>query len=295
MDELVTNYLTDLKVVRGRSNNTVDSYRRDLHRAVEFFNQQGISTWAQVDQYAIFNLVAEQKKQGRSTATINRLLSTLRQFFRYLVRQRHIDFNPMELVDNEQVTATKQPVILNETEVSRLLKAPLATNPLDRRDNAMLGLMAATGMRVSEVVALRLSDLHLDIKMVRLGHGSKRERLVPVSAAVVGVLNDYLANTRPQLASECEPAVFVNAHGHHLTRQGIWKNLKARVQKVGITKDVTPQTLRYSFAVHLLRNGGDSRLVQEMLGYSEMRVLKPYLKMTAQELSANYEQHQPWK
>lgn len=295
MDELVTRYLNDLKTSRGRAANTIASYRRDLNQAVDFFNQQGISSWPQVDQYAIFDLVAAQKEQGRSTATINRRLSTLRQFFRYLVRQREIKFNPMEMVDNEQAVTAKQPVILSEDEVRQLLKAPAVEDQLGQRDYALLGLMAATGMRVSEVVALSLTDLHLDIKMVRLGRGSKRERLVPVSATVAASLNGYLKHIRPQLASNGENAVFVNAHGHRLTRQGIWKNLKSRVQEAGIDKDVTPQTLRYSFAVHLLRNGADSRLVQGMLGNSEMRVLKPFLKMTAQELSANYEQYQPWK
>lgn len=295
MEAAVNDYLTYLAHDQGRSANTVASYRRDLGRARRFFNHQGLTDWGRVDQYAILNLVADQRQAGRSPATINRLLAALRQFYHYLVRQRRVQFNPMELVDNEQPTTRKQLVVLNEAEVHRLLAVPQSGDYLANRDYALLSLMAATGMRVSEVVNLRLADLHLDIKMVRLGAGSKGERLVPVSAAAVVALNDYLANVRPHLVADGENAVFVNAHGHHLSRQGIWKNLKARVAAAEIKKPVTPQTLRYSFAVHLLHNGADSRLVQEMLGYSDLRVLQPYLKMTAHELSLNYQRHQPWK
>ncbi|MGM9891303.1 tyrosine-type recombinase/integrase [Limosilactobacillus sp.] len=295
METAVTDYLAYLARDQGRSANTVASYRRDLKRARAFFKQQGVDDWEAVDQYMVLNLVASQRQAGRSTATINRLLSVLRQFYHYLIRHHQVQVNPMELVDNEQPSARKQPVILTEEEVHRLLTTPAAGDRLANRDYALMSLMAATGMRVSEVVNLQLADLHLDIKMVRLGNGSKRERLVPVSTAAVAALNHYLTAVRPQLAANGEQAVFVNAHGHSLSRQGIWKNLKGRVTAAGITKAVTPQTLRYSFAVHLLRNGADSRLLQEMLGYSEMRMLQPYLKMSVKELSLNYQQHQPWK
>lgn len=294
MDKLVNSYLTYLRDEQGRSANTIASYQRDLTQAVDFFTTQGVASWSAVDQYVILALVASLKDKQRSAATINRLLSVLRQFYRYLVRHHQLQFNPMELIDNEQVTTSKQPVILSEAEVDRLLGLP-ANDPLAKRDHALVALMAATGMRVSEIVDLQLADLHLDVHMIRLGTATKRERLVPVSDGAVQALSNYLADTRPGLVNADEQAVFVNAHGRHLTRQGIWKNLKELVVAAGISKSVTPQTLRYSFAVHLLRNGADTRLLQEMFGYSEMRALKPYLKMTAQELSADYERHQPWK
>lgn len=294
MDELISSYLAYLKDEQGRSANTIASYRQDLTQAADFFASQGVASWPAVDQYLILNLVARLKDQQRSTATINRRLSALRQFYRYLIRHHHLQFNPMDLVDNEQVVANNQPVILGEDEIERLLALP-ARGQLAKRDRALIALMAATGMRVSEIVKLQLTDLHLDVKMIRLGNATKRERLVPVSDTSVAALQNYLTDVRPQLANDDEQAVFVNAHGKQLTRQGIWKNLRERVSAAGIDKRVTPQTLRYSFAVHLLNNGADTRLVQEMLGYSEMRVLKPYLKMTVQELSADYERHQPWK
>lgn len=294
MDKLVNSYLTYLRDEQGRSANTIASYQRDLTQAVDFFTTQGVASWSTVDQYVILALVASLKDKQRSAATINRLLSVLRQFYRYLVRHRQLQFNPMELIDNEQVTTSKQPVILSEAEVDRLLGLP-ANDPLAKRDHALVALMAVTGMRVSEIVDLQLADLHLDVHMIRLGTATKRERLVPVSDGAVQALSNYLADTRPSLVNADEQAVFVNVHGRHLTRQGIWKNLKELVVAAGISKSVTPQTLRYSFAVHLLRNGADTRLLQEMFGYSEMRALKPYLKMTAQELSADYERHQPWK
>ncbi|EEW53348.1 tyrosine-type recombinase/integrase [Limosilactobacillus antri] len=293
MDELVDKYLAYLKSNHGRSANTLLSYRRDLDQAVAFFRQRGVSDWTAVDQYQLLALVAEQKKRGRSPATINRQLSALRQFYRYLVRHQQLRFNPTELIDNQEQTDDTPPVILTAAEIKQLLAAPNPDHPLGKRDRAMLAVLATTGMRVSELVALLLTDLHLDIKMLRLGSGSRRERLVPVSDQAVQELEHYLAAVRPQLAAMGEQAVFVNAHGHQLTRQGIWKKLRELVRRAGIEKTVTPRTLRYSFAVQLLQSGADGRLIQEMLGYSELRAIKPYLKMTVQELSADYRQHQP--
>lgn len=293
MEEFVANYLAYLKNSHGRSANTLISYRRDLEQAVTFFQQRGITSWSAVDQYQLMALVAEQKRRGRSPATINRQLSALRQFYRYLVRHQQLRFNPTELVDNEQLAQDTPPVILTAEEIHRLLRTPDQGKALGQRDRALLAVLAATGMRVSELIELLLTDLHLDIQMIRLGSGSRRERLVPISDRAVQELQHYLAHVRPQLAAPGEQAVFVNVHGHQLTRQGVWKNLKGLVKQAQIEKKVTPRTLRYSFAVQLLQSGADGRLIQEMLGYSELRAIKPYLKMSVQELSADYRQHQP--
>ena len=293
MEELVDKYLAYLKGSQGRSANTLMSYRRDLDQAAAFLQAQGVGKWSAVDQYQLLALIAEQKKRGRSPATINRQLSALRQFYRYLVRHQQLRFNPMELVDNQQLTEKLPPEILTEPEIKQLLAAPDQAHALGKRDRALLAVLATTGMRVSELVDLLVTALHLDIKMIRLGSGGRRERLVPISDQAVQELKQYLAAVRPLLVAEGEQAVFVNAHGHQLTRQGVWKNLRTLVRQAGIEKAVTPRTLRYSFAVHLLRSGADGRLIQEMLGYSELRAIKPYLKMTVQELSADYRQHQP--
>ena len=293
MDDVVATYIQYLKNA-GLAANTLESYQRDLKQAATFFERDHqITEWEKVDQYAIMDLITNLKDQGRSAATINRLLSALRRFYRYLIRHRGLRFNPLELVDNVQRATPQPPEILTEGETQRLLQAPVKTTALGCRDHAMLLVMAATGMRVSELVQLSLKGLHLDIQMVRSGAGSKQERLIPLSTAASGSLQEYLTRVREKLAGPDENAVFVNAHGHRLTRQGVWKNLKQLVKVAQIDKVVTPQTLRYSFAVRLLNNGADSRLIQAMLGYSEMRMLKPYLKMSPQELVNSYRQHQP--
>lgn len=293
MDRMVANYVAYLRQDQGLAENTVASYQRDLNQAVEYFATQGIDEWAAVDQYTILNLVSKLKAAGRSAATINRQLSVLRQFYRYMIRHGHLRFNPMELVDNVQPTANPLPAILTSAELQKLLTSPDPTTRLGCRDRAMLATMAATGMRVSETVDLSMADLHLDVQMIRLGAGNQQERLIPLSKPAAAKLQTYLNTVRPDLVAAGEEAVFLNAHGHRLSRQGIWKNLKHLVKQAGIAKPVTPQTLRYSFAVQLLKSGADSRMVQAMLGYSELRALKPYLKMTPQELASNYHRHQP--
>lgn len=293
MNKTIATYIQYLKS-KGLAANTLESYQRDLKQAMAFFEKERqINEWEKVDQYAIMDLVNNLKGRDRSAATINRLLSALRRFYRYLICHRGLRFNPLELVDNIQPATPQAPEILTESETQRLLRAPDSTTLLGCRDHVMLLVMAATGMRVSELVQLSLKDLHLDIQMVRSGAGSKQERLIPLSTVASGSLQEYLTRVRKKLARPGEDAVFVNAHGHRLTRQGVWKNLKQLVKVAQIDKAVTPQTLRYSFAVRLLNNGADSRLIQAMLGYSEMRMLKPYLKMSPQEMVNSYRQHQP--
>ncbi|MDO4903472.1 MAG: tyrosine-type recombinase/integrase [Limosilactobacillus sp.] len=293
MKEVMDGYLTYLTAEQNRSANTVDSYRRDLTQALDYLESNGVVDWANVDQYMLLNLVANMRSHGRSASTINRMLSALRQFFRYLVRHHHVTFNPMEMVDNVQTESTSEPLVLSEDEIKLLLSMDL-DGTLAARNKALLLLMAATGMRVSEVIKLRTSDLHLDVKMIRLGADSKRERLIPISQDAVDALDGYVNGLRDQIVVDDEDAVFVNAHGHQMTRQGVWMILKEIFDASGIDKTVTPQTLRYSFAVHLLRSGADTRLIKEMLGYSDMRALQPYLKMSVQEISSDYENHQPW-
>ena len=149
-------------------------------------------------------------------------------------------------------------------------------------------------MRVSEVIALDLTALHLDVKLLQLTGKNERERMIPLSQPAVKWLTDYLDRGRPRLLrDEHETRVFLNAHGYPLTRQGIWKKMKEWVSEAKITKEVTPQTMRYSFAVHLIENGADVQLIQEILGYNAMKALQPYLQVSPQQLSANYMKYHP--
>lgn len=293
MDE-ITDFVAMLKNERGLTANTQANYRRDLVHAKEFFAQQGITSWQAVDRYAVMDFLTAQQQAGKSVATINRLISSLRQFFRYLVRQQQLTANPMETIDHRPAnTPAAAPVILTEAEVERLLAVPDTTTPLGIRDRVILELLDATGMRVTELATLPLTALHLDIKFVQLQGSGQHERMVPLGRPTVHWLERYLKAVRSQLADGDQTAVFLNAHGRPLTRQGIWKNFKKWVQQADINKQVTPQTFRYTLAVQMLSRGASGQAVQEMLGYTELRMLRPYLKVTPQELAATYEKYHP--
>lgn len=293
MDE-ITAFTTMLKNERGLAVNTRDNYRRDLVKAKDFFTQQGVTTWQAVDRYAVMDFLTAQQQAGKSVATINRLISSLRQFFHYLVRQQQLVANPMETIDHRPASAQlASPVILTEEEVDRLLAVPDTTTPLGIRDRAILELLDATGMRVTELATLPLTALHLDIRFVQLQGNAQHERMVPLGRPTVQWLERYLKTVRPQLVDGDQTAVFLNAHGRPLTRQGIWKNFRKWVQQADITKQVTPQNFRYTLAVQMLSRGASGQVVQEMLGYTELRMLRPYLKVTPQELAATYEKYHP--
>lgn len=294
MTDEITAFVAVLRDERGLAVNTCASYRRDLVRAAAFFERQGITDWQGVDRYAVLDFLTAQQEGGKSVATINRLISSLRQFFRYLVRRQYLQVNPMETIDHRPAGPTTQPpVVLDEDEVERLLAVPDTTTPLGIRDRAILELLDATGMRVTELATLPLAALHLDIRFAQLQGSGQHERMVPLSRPAVHWLRCYLKSVRPELVDGKQSAVFLNAHGRPLSRQGIWKNFKQWVQAAGITKPVTPQTFRYTLAVQMLSRGASGQVVQEMLGYTELRMLRPYLKVTPQDLTRTYEKYHP--
>lgn len=295
MHEQVAAFLAELRDKRHLTPNTLASYQRDLSIATTFFNRQGINEWSAVDEYAVMNLLTKQKQTGRSIATTNRMISSLRQLFKYLVRQRLVVADPMELIDHPKPQVNTDPVvILSEEEIERLLAVPDTKTLLGIRDRAILELMDATGMRVTEVVTLQVADLHLDVSLVRLHRPNSRERIIPLGRAAVTWIQRYLTEARPQLMTkQTSQIVFLNAHGRPLTRQGLWKNFKQWVQAAKIDKEVTPQTIRYSVAVQLLEHGANTQVVQAILGYSELRKLQPYLKVTPQLLTETYRKYHP--
>lgn len=296
MDEQVTEFLDYLKHTRHLSTNTITSYQRDLGQAQNYFSQQGVTAWQQVDQYLLLALLGEFRQQKKSNATINRLISSLRQFYKFMIRHHYLTVNPMEMIDHQYtVNQPPTPVILTEKEIEQLIAVPDTTTVLGIRDRALLELLDATGMRVTEVVRLKQTDLHLDVSLLQLGGENGRERMIPLSQPAVKWLTKYLQTARPQLVKDENQVatVFVNAHGRAMTRQGLWKKMKEWVAAAKIDKDVTPQTIRYSFAVHLLENGADARLIQEILGRNAMQAIRPYLQVTPQQLTASYRKYHP--
>jgi len=295
MNNEVAAFLAFLKDERQLSDNTLMSYQRDLEQTVTYLEDRGIVDWQQVDHYLLIDLLNSLRQQGKANSTINRVISSLRQFYKYMIRHHNLTINPMEMIDHQYTfNQPPAPVILTEKEIEQLLAVPDVSTPIGLRDRALLEIMDATGMRVSEVIALDLTALHLDVKLLQLTGKNERERMIPLSQPAVKWLTDYLDRGWPRLLrDEHETRVFLNAHGYPLTRQGIWKKMKEWVSEAKIKKEVTPQTMRYSFAVHLIENGADVQLIQEILGYNAMKALQPYLQVSPQQLSANYMKYHP--
>jgi len=293
MEQLVENYLLHLKVERGLAKNTLESYRRDLAKFVRYLHRLGVLGLGQVERREIMAFLEDLHSNGRAAATISRNLAAIRSFYSFLTQENLVDKNPSIELDSPKIPK-RLPNILTVAEVNKLLSQPDANSASGKRDKAMLELLYATGIRVSELVDLNYSDVNLEMGFLRcLGKGSK-ERIVPMGATAMECVDTYFKLGRPKLVRDNqELAVFVNTHGRRLTRQGFWKILKKYVRQAGFTQDITPHTLRHSFATHLLENGADLRSVQEMLGHSDITTTQIYTQVTANHLRDVYQQFRP--
>lgn len=283
-----------LLVERGLSVNTIQSYSRDLKKACSYFLHQHLEEWNNVDRYAVLNLLAHLTNLGQSRTTISRQVSSLRQFYQYLLRQHRVSDDPMALVSLPK-GQRHLPTVLTQKEVQAMLAVPDTDKPLGIRDRAILEVLYATGMRVSELTGLRLTELHLDVHLVQPRGKGDKERIIPIGEIAEKWLNQYLDQVRPaQLAHRPASAfVFLNVHGKQLTRQAIWQLIKKVAHQAGIHKDVTPHTLRHSFATHLLENGADLRVVQELLGHSDITTTQIYTHVSQKRLLTVYKNAHP--
>lgn len=293
MHEQIEDYLHYLQVERGLSANTIQSYRQDLQEADAFFKTQTKSI-AEIDQFVILNFLEQLQQQHKARNTVIRVVSTLRRFFQYLVQFGVIKDDPMLKVDSPKKAQTL-PDVLTVTQVNQLLSMPNTNQKLGIRDRAILETLYATGLRVSELVNLKLGDLHLPMNLLQtIGKGDK-ERIIPISDVAVDWLNRYLTTTRVALldGKPNTEFIFLNAHGRQLTRQAIWLMIKKYVNQAGIKRHVTPHTLRHSFATHLLENGADLRIVQELLGHSDISTTQIYTHVSHQHLTEVYNKYHP--
>lgn len=292
MDDLIQDYLHYLKIERGLSENTRQSYRQDLKQYQQFLASQKLTSFTE-DRFVVLSFLQAQTTAQKAQSSITRSISTLRKFYQYLTREGHIQKDPMLQIDSPK-QGRHLPAVLSSEEIERLLKTPDTSTPLGLRDRAILEVLYATGLRVSELVHLKLTDLHLSLGLIQtLGKGDK-ERIIPIGDVAVDWINQYLERSRNRLTKgKDSPYLFVNFHGNGLTRQGIWKNLKAIVQAAGIDKDVTPHTLRHSFATVLLENGADLRIVQELLGHSDISTTQIYTHISKKHLTEVYQRSHP--
>ncbi len=294
LTDAVEDFFHYLKIERGLSDNTIISYRRDLTQYVQFIKKsQQIVDWQRVQRRDIVAFLLHLKEDGRSSKTIARVTSALRSFHQFLIREQMVDHDASLQIETPKLAKTL-PSFLKMDEVELLLSYD-GKEPLHIRNRAMIELMYATGLRVSEMTSLKMSDVHLMMGFVRcVGKGSK-ERIVPLGEVARDVLQDYLDHARPVLIkkNQDEPGLFVNRLGKPLSRQGFWKILKGIALEVGLNKSVTPHMLRHSFATHLLENGADLRAVQEMLGHADISTTQIYTHVTKTRLKDMYKQYHP--
>jgi len=293
MDQYLDLFLNYLVVERGLSANTLDAYGRDLARYLDFLQQEKVADLRQITPPVILRFLVQLKQQNLAARSRARVLVSLRMFHKFLHAEQITDGNPADRVEAPR-SIKALPHTLSPAEVEKLLASPTGEDHLDYRDRAMFELLYATGLRVSELIGIRLTDLQLDVGyLVAFGKRSK-QRIVPIGEIAIEALQDYLRLARPFLAREnTAPEVFLNRSGQGLTRQGFWKIIKRRSAQAGIAKNITPHTLRHSFATHLLDNGADLRSVQTMLGHADISTTQIYTHVTRERLKKIHGIHHP--
>ncbi|MDH4149410.1 MAG: site-specific tyrosine recombinase XerD [Betaproteobacteria bacterium] len=277
----------------GLSRNTLDSYRRDLRQFAAWLKVQGNGELLTADQAAIQAYLAHKFRSKARASSAARLLSSLKRFFRHALRQNMIKVDPTLRIDTPKLPRAL-PKTLTEADVEALLAAPLLDQPLGLRDRAMLEVLYASGLRVSELVSLKVPQVSRDMGVVRvLGKGSK-ERLVPLGEEALNWIERYLREARPKLLNgRASDELFVTARAAAMTRQSFWHLLKRYALQAGLHKPISPHTLRHAFATHLLNHGADLRVVQLLLGHSDISTTQIYTHVAQERMKQLHARHHP--
>jgi len=285
-------YLDHLRVERALSPRTLEAYARDLAKLCALCETSGISSPAGIDATVVSTYLVELGKQGLGARSATRHLSAVRGFSKFLLRERAISADPSALVERPR-TSRKLPKVLSIEEIERILEAPDRTSFRGLRDRAMIHVMYAAGLRVSEVVGLKIADVDRKQGVVfAFGKGSKR-RIVPLGEPALDALDAYLAVRKDHPRAAMTPALFLSPRGKPLTRQGVWKLLGAYARGVGVTKPSSPHKLRHSFATHLLEGGADLRSVQALLGHADITTTEIYTHLTDDHVRTVYRRAHP--
>ncbi|PLR76382.1 site-specific tyrosine recombinase XerD [Bacillus sp. V3-13] len=295
MEDRLKDFIHFLIVEKGLAKNTIISYERDLKSYLKYLGKiEAVNDLNLVQRLQIVHFLGHLKEQGKSSKTLARHIASVRAFHQFLLREKAVDQDPTVHIESPQLERSL-PKVLSLAEVETLLEAPKTDTHYGLRDKAMLELLYATGIRVSELIGLNLGDAHLTMGFVRcIGKGNK-ERIIPLGRTAAAALEEYLNNGRSRFLSKKhrDDSLFLNHHGRRLTRQGFWKILKRLTKEAGIEKELTPHTLRHSFATHLLENGADLRAVQEMLGHADISTTQIYTHVTKTRLKDVYSQFHP--
>ena len=289
--EILQNFEEYLKNQKKVSENTLLSYMRDVNRFRNYILGIGLEL-LRVKNDNVSEYIMEMRREGRSTATVSRTVASIKCLYEQLICEGRVPINPAKGVELEK-QPRKLPEILSSKEVELFLEQPDPSDMKGIRDRAMLELLYATGMRVSELIELDIDDLNLSVGIIRC-RSKNKERVIPMYTMAVKALSDYVEKVRMSMIADTdEEALFVNMNGERMSRQGFWKIVKTYQKKAGISKEITPHTLRHSFAAHLLENGADLRSIQEMMGHSDLSSTQIYTKIVKKQLKDVYKKAHP--
>ena len=292
MKVLLERFIQYLAVERGLSDNTLAAYLGDLGHFIKFCEENSLINIEQINSQHLIDYIFYLKAQSKAPATISRNRAAVKSFFKFLINEELLEKDPSENLKSPRANR-KLPNVLTIMQIEDLLQQPRTKTLIGIRDKAMLEVLYASGLRVTELISLNLGDLELEKGFIKcVGKGSK-ERIVPLGSIAIHSVNQYLEQARVKMVKKPgEKAVFVNKRGSRLTRQGLWKILKQYAKVAGL-EEITPHTLRHSFATHLLENGADLRAVQEMLGHADITTTQIYTHLTKSHLRAIYDKTHP--
>lgn len=276
---------------KNKSMNTIQSYKRDVSQYINYLNINGITDISKTNQKTVTAYLDNLKNQGKASSTVSRTLASLKSFYMFVSQEYSNISNPTQNLEAPHVEK-KLPHIMSTGEVDKLLEQPSSKEPKGIRDKAMLELLYATGIRVSELISLKVSDVNLSIGFVKC-HTDKKERFIPIGNIAKSALIKYINEARPIMAVNNDDYLFVNCNGTALSRQGFWKIIKQYSRQAEISADITPHTIRHSFAAHLLENGADLKSIQEMLGHSDISSTQIYSNLVKSKIKDVYARSHP--
>lgn len=292
MNTYVKEYTSFMTDIRHKSLNTVESYKRDVTQYISYLDGTGVTDISSTTKTTVLSYLLYLQKEGRASSTVSRTLASLRSYYLFMMQNGVVKSNPTSNLEAPHVEE-KIPKILSGEEVELLLEQPKNCDNKGIRDKAMLELLYATGIRVSELINLDVSDVNVPMSFVRC-KGGKKERIIPMGHQAKDALENYINNVRKYMVKdENETALFVNCSGARLSRQGFWKLIKYYQHIAGIETDITPHTLRHSFAAHLLENGADLHSIQEMMGHADISSTQVYSRMMNSKIKDVYAKAHP--
>ena len=294
MEEFLKEYLTILQYEKNLSENTTKSYKNDLHKFINYLSDINITDFSEVTSNNLTKFFEHQRRLGVDSTTSARYMSSIKGFFHFLEDNHYIKKNPTEKLLRVKI-GRKLPSVLSFAEIEKILDSPKTDDTIGLRDKAILETFYSSGLRLTELLNLKINDLYFDDEVIRvLGKGSK-ERIVPIGSSAINWIKEYLTRSRPHLEnrSKSQSFVFLNRRGTKLSRMWIWKIVNHYAAEAGITKEIHPHTFRHSFATHLLEGGADLRAVQEMLGHADISTTQIYTHVDRDYIKQVHKDHHP--